>query len=473
MKKLINLGIIFLVYLGMLVNTTSCREESEPSLLEEEEELSGGETTIFDTSVKAFDRPAANLSSENFDRFQVGNSFFRTSWVAAPSSTTARDGLGPTLNSISCTGCHINDGRGAPPTVQGDPFTSMLVRLSIPGKNANGGPLPDPNYGTQLQNRAISGVTAEGNVEIFYEEIGGEFADGESYSLRKPTYFFKNLQFGEMHEDIRMSPRTAPAMIGLGLLEAIPEEQILAYADPGDANQDGISGKPNYVWDIAAQKKNLGRFGWKANQPNLRQQSAGAFNGDLGLTSSLFPAENCTSSQLDCQQAFSGVNEGEQYEITDPMLDFVAAYSSSLGVPARRNWTDSRVLQGKKLFQEAKCDACHISKYTTRAIVGFPEFAGQTIRPYTDLLLHDMGEGLADNREDFEASGTEWRTPPLWGIGLLETVNGHTNLLHDGRARNFEEAILWHGGEAEASREAFKKMEKSDREALVQFLKSL
>ena len=459
-------------HIGTILYFSACTQDEGLSVLEEGEELSAGEGTVMDASDKAFDKSLRNLSAANIENFHVGNSFFRTSWVSAPSSTTARDGLGPMMNAISCTGCHINDGRGTPPN-PGEPLKSMLLRLSIPGKDLHGAPLPDPNYGTQLQTQAILDLLAEGSVDITYEENPGVYADGETYSLRKPTYHLIGLNFGEPSTDLQISPRVAPFMIGLGLLEAIPQSTILGLADPDDVNGDGISGKPNYVWDIANQQTKMGRFGWKANQPNLRQQVAGAFLGDLGLTSSLFPQENCTDTQFACQQAHNGVNEGENAEITDRVLDFVTAYSSSLAVPARRNWTDGEVLRGKQLFQQANCTACHIPSFTTEAIEGFPEFEGQLIRPYTDLLLHDMGEGLADHREDFEANGQEWRTPPLWGIGLIETVNGHTNLLHDGRARNFAEAILWHGGEAQKSRNVFIQMTKTDRQALIAFLESL
>lgn len=447
----------------------SCDDDLGVPWLEADEELSAGAATVFNESLEAFNKVAPLLSNDNFKNFQRGNSFFRTAWVASPASTTARDGLGPIMNAISCTGCHVRDGRGTPPSVQGTPLSSMLLRLSIPGQNAHGGQVPDPVYGGQLQNRANLGITPEGNVEITYTEITGEFADGESYSLRKPTYQFTNLGYGAMSPQVMHSPRTAPAIYGLGLLEAIPESAILANADESDADGDGISGRPNQVWDVAKQARVMGRFGWKANQPSLRQQNAGAFNGDLGLTSSIFPNLDCTSAEQDCQTAPNGGNP----EITDQMLDFVTAYTQSIGVPVRRNWDEPEVLRGKQLFFEANCNSCHVQDYTIEALGNITEYKGLKIRPYTDLLLHDMGEELADNRPDYEATGKEWRTPPLWGIGLIEKVNGHTNLMHDGRARNFMEAILWHGGEAQEAKNTFINFQKSDREALVRFLESL
>lgn len=458
-----------LAYVSVAGLTTFCKSSVQLADYEVGEELSAGNCTTNDSSLRAFDRPAPNLSEKNFDQFQVGNSFFRSAWVTAPASASARDGLGPVFNAISCTGCHIRDGRGAPPQKYGEPLVSMLIRLSISGKSSEGAPLPEPTYGGQLQNRAIHGVNAEGDVRIKYEEIKGLFADGEAYSLRKPIYEFVNLEYGKMHPDTKISPRTAPFMIGLGLLEAIPAQAILANADEKDADNDGISGRPNYVWDYEKNKQEIGRFGWKANQPNLKQQVAGAFNGDMGLTSSIFTSDHCTDNQGDCQKQINGGNP----EISDEILNATTSYSSSLAVPLRRNAQDKEVLRGKQLFTEANCVACHTPKFKTQVFGNYAEYQGITIRPYTDLLLHDLGEGLADDREDFMATGKEWRTAPLWGIGLVSKVNGHTNFLHDGRARNLSEAILWHGGEAEKSKNQFLQMTKNDRKAMIKFLESL
>lgn len=445
-----------------------CQPQTEMLRAEDGEELSGGATTVFNESAKAFDKKVANLTDANFDNFFVGNSFFRNPWVSAPASTTARDGLGPVFNAVSCAGCHVNDGRGTPPTAGGE-FESILIRLSIPGQDPHGGPLGDPNYGGQLNNKGILGVKAEGNVNLSYTEIAGKFDDGETYSLRTPVYTFKNLAYGAMSPQILFSPRVAPMIPGLGLLQAIRETDILAQADPNDTNKDGVSGKPNYVWNVEQGKKTMGRFGWKANKANLKQQVAGAFLGDMGITSPLFPNENCTSGQPDCQNAPNGGTP----ELSEENLNFVTAYNHLVAVPARRNWQDGEVLKGKALFQQIGCGTCHTPKFVTGNLDGFPELSGQTIRPYTDLLLHDMGNDLADNRPDFEATGNEWRTPPLWGIGLVKTVNGHTNFMHDGRARSLQEAILWHGGEGENARQAYKKLSKSERQAVIKFLDSL
>jgi CxxC motif-containing protein (DUF1111 family) len=458
-----------IVYITIAGLSTFCKQSLQLADYESNEEFSAGACTIKDSSLRAFDRPAPNLSEKNFNRFQVGNSFFRSAWVTAPASTSARDGLGPMFNATSCTGCHIRDGRGTPPSKYGEPLASMLIRLSIDGKTTEGAPLPEPIYGGQLQNRAIHDIKPEGDVKIRYEEIKGQFADGELFSLRKPIYAFTDLQYGKINPQVRFSPRTAPFMIGLGLLEAIPTQDILKNTDVEDKNKDGISGRANYVWDYEKKKTVVGRFGWKANQPNLRQQVAGAFNGDIGLTTSLFTNDHCTDNQGDCKKQINGGNP----EISDEILSATVSYSSSLAVPMRRNAQNKEVLRGKKLFETAQCASCHIPKFTTQAISDYPEYQDIIIRPYTDLLLHDMGEGLADHREDFEASGREWRTAPLWGIGMVGKINGHTNFMHDGRARNLNEAILWHGGEAENAKNHYLKMPKQDRQALLKFLESL
>ena len=272
-----------------------------------------------------------------------------------------------------------------------------------------------------------------------------------------------------MDEDVMMSPRIAPHMVGLGLLEALAEDTILSAADPDDADEDGISGRPNWVFDVRLGDLALGRFGWKANQPSVEQQNAGAFLGDLGITSELFGNESCTSVQTDCASSASGGTP----ELDESKLHNIAFYARTLAVPARRGVGDPEVLAGRELFHEAGCAGCHVPSMKTGELDGHPELEHQVIWPYSDLLLHDMGAELEDRRPDFEASGAEWRTPPLWGIGLVESVNKHTYFLHVGRARGFAEAILWHGGEAEDAREAYRTMNKDERAALLRFLESL
>lgn len=431
--------------------------------------LSGGAATVGATSRQAFGQPIPGLSPHQQTQFFVGNSFFNRNWVVAPASTQVRDGLGPLYNARSCSACHRHDGRGRPPRTSDKPMVSMLLRLSIPGHNQRVGVMPEPKYGDQLNGLAIPGVEPEGKAVITYEEILGAFADGEPYHLRRPTYTITALRYGPLHPEVRISPRTAPFIIGLGLLEAIPDQTLLALADPDDHDGDGISGRPNRVWDWTQQRQVLGRFGWKANQPTVAQQTTGAFLGDIGITSALFPREDCTEVQASCQTATSGGDP----EISPELLEQVIFYSRTLAVPARRNLDDATVQRGERLFAQAQCGQCHVPTLHTGPVDGLSTLSQQTIHPYTDLLLHDMGAALSDERPEFDATGREWRTPPLWGIGLVSKVNGHTNFLHDGRARNLTEAILWHGGEAEAAREHFRHLSRSERAALVRFLTSL
>jgi CxxC motif-containing protein (DUF1111 family) len=437
-----------------------------------EPRLGGDTTTVSPPSRGSFAFPAANLSSDRLGRFQSGNFIFGRTWVNAGASTTGLDGLGPTFNSQSCSGCHDRDGRGHPPASADEPMFTMLVRLGVPGQDTDGGPRPEPRYGGQLNDRAILGVPVEGRAVVSYAELPGQYADGTPFSLRAPRYEFRDLGYGALAPDLLFSPRVAPAMIGLGLLEALPEATLLGLADPDDRDGDGISGRTNRVFDLRAGAERVGRFGWKANNPSLEQQVAGAFLGDLGITSPLFPEENCPGGQIACRASRSGAGPGET-EIDPDRLDKVVTYCHLLAVPAQRRAEDPQVRAGKALFREVGCASCHIETLVTGDLPAFPELERQTIHPYTDLLLHDLGEALADGRPDYLASGSEWRTPPLWGLGLVKTVNGHNTLLHDGRARGFAEAILWHGGEAQASRERFRRLGATERAALVAFLESL
>ena len=460
----------YLIWSTLLSISIGCQNDDNgylPLTPDENEELSGGETTVFDASPNAFGFQAPNLDDVNGLHFFTGNSLFNQNWVTAPASTTARDGLGPLFNARSCSGCHFKDGRGRPPKFDGEKSFGLLFRLSVPGTDSFGRNLPDPNYGGQFQDDVIQGLAVEGSLRVEYEPMVVTYPDGTSVRLQKPSYSFYDLNYGPMASHLQVSPRVANQMIGLGLLDAVPESTLLSYADENDLDSDGISGKPNYVYDVVSQSTKLGRFGWKSNQPNLKQQIAGAFSGDLGITTSLFPEENCPPG-IDC----ATVANGGDPEITDENLDKVVLYSATLGVPVRRNFDDQDVLEGKQLFERTNCTACHIPVLQTGPYP-IKALENQTIRPYTDLLLHDMGSDLADNTPDFEADGNEWRTPPLWGIGLLETVSGHTNLLHDGRARNIEEAILWHGGEATKAKEAYMELPATDRTKLIDFIKSL
>jgi CxxC motif-containing protein (DUF1111 family) len=453
-----------------------------------EDKPGGGATSRGSTNTtNAFSLSSGNMDFKRELDFKIGNAIFRKNWVSAPSSTDASDGLGPLFNARACQNCHLKDGRGHPPLSADipDDSGSILVRLSVPtateeekkriaAQSVNS--IPDPTYGGQLQDRSIQGFAAEGKLEIDYMEKSVTLADGEVVNLRVPSYALTDLAYGPASPDLMISPRVAPPMIGLGLLEAVPEEQILVGADPDDADKDGISGKPNRVWSGEHERAMLGRFGWKAGVPSIAQQAAEAFAGDIGISTTMmpFPSGDCTEKQPDCLNAPNGASEKYQNaEVGDDLFKLVTFYSQNLAVPARRNPDAPEALKGKQLFYASGCVSCHKPKFITGDVPGQPHLSQQLIWPYTDMLLHDMGEGLADNRPEGAASGSDWRTPPLWGVGLTETVNGHTLFLHDGRARNITEAILWHGGEGEAARDKFAALSKEDREALLAFVNSL
>jgi CxxC motif-containing protein (DUF1111 family) len=446
---------------------------SSPSAVEDPDEaLSGGRATVSDVSRMAYGQPIPGLDAEHDTQFFVGNAIFNRGWVTAPASVTDFDGLGPVFNADNCSTCHLKDGRGRPPEAEGERFSTMLLRLSIPGQDETGAPLGDPTYGGQLQGSAVLGVPAEGRETVTYVEEPGTFDDGAPFSLRRPKYAIEDLAHGPLSPDVMISPRVAPAVFGLGLLAAIPEETLERLADADDRDGDGISGRINHVWDVRKGSPSIGRFGWKANQPSLEQQSAGAFLGDMGITSSLFPGGECSAADLACAARPNGADD-DGVELRDGHLRSVVSYLHTLAVPARRHVTDATVKRGKEVFLASGCGGCHVPRLDTGDLEGFPELSRQTIRPYTDLLLHDMGPDLADGRPDFEASGSEWRTPPLWGLGLLPVVNRHGDLLHDGRARDPMEAILWHGGEASASKRAVLALSADARAALLAFLGSL
>lgn len=448
-----------------------------------EEKPAGAATVRARKTADAFSQPSGNITFEDELTFKVGNGLFRKLWVSSPSSTLASDGLGPLYNARSCQRCHIKDGRGHPPEGPDDNAISMFLRISIPGTVDDAmaqikdyiGTRPDPTYGTQLQDFAVPGHASEYRLEISYTEKQITLADGQTVSLRQPTYTAADLGYGPLHPDAMLSPRVAPQMIGLGLLEAISSADILAGADPDDADGDGISGRPNIVWSQVHAQPMLGRFGMKAGNPTILEQSASAFVGDIGISNPIFTAGagECTDLQADCQAAQHGDGDDRVFEVDEKGLDLVTFYSRNLGVPARRNVDDPQVLRGKKLFYQTGCTACHTPSFVTQRLQDRPEQSFQLIWPFTDLLLHDMGPALADNRPEARATGSEWRTPPLWGIGLTGQVSGHTYFLHDGRARSLLEAVLWHGGEAKAQRDAVIQLPTADREALIAYLESL
>jgi CxxC motif-containing protein (DUF1111 family) len=450
------------------------------------EEYPGGAATYTKKLNKdAFSHPSASMSFERESDFQVGNGFFKRLWVSAPASTQAGDGLGPLYNARSCQRCHLKDGRGHPPNGPQDNAVSMFLRLSIPPQNDEDrrrlrehrlNVIPEPTYGTQLQDFAIQGHAAEGHMHIAYEEVPVELADGTVVHLRRPSYSVTDLGYGPLRPDTMLSPRVAPQMVGLGLLEAIDEQDMLTHADPEDKDGDGISGRPNRVWCAEDNKVMLGRFGWKAGVPSVNEQSQAAFAGDVGISVPLHPdgSGECTERQEACRKAPDGNSpQYDNLEADREITELVAFYARNLAVPARRDHDDPEVLAGKRRFYQTGCIQCHTPKYVTREDSIGREQSRQLIWPYTDLLLHDMGEGLADHRPEGEANGREWRTAPLWGIGLTPVVNGHSYYLHDGRARSLLEAILWHGGEAQAQRDAVVELSKTEREQLIRFVESL
>lgn len=432
--------------------------------------LSGDDLTSLRPDDQAFAQEVANLDWRLSLMFDEGDGFFERPFREADASSygSNADGLGPVYNAEACESCHETDGRTEPLPGQG-----LLVRLSVPGEAENGGPNPHPVYGGQFGDVSITDVPPEGTVTITYEEIEGQYGDGTPYTLLKPEINLDNLAHGPLGEDVRMSARAPLSVFGLGLLEAISEDTLREWADPEDADGDGISGRINMVRDPEAKELRPGRFGWKAEQATIVAQSADAAHNDMGVSSVLNPGQPCTEAQTECIAARTGADPETPYEITRQGLEEIRVYLAFLSVPARGHLDDPSVQRGEALFAETGCASCHKQTAVTGDDHDLRRLRNKNIQPFTDLLLHDMGEGLSDNRPSFAAAGSEWRTPPLWGIGLLPKVNGHMRLLHDGRARGLAEAILWHGGEAEAARERFRTMQAEDREAILNYLKSL
>ncbi len=452
--------IFYLFLAGMTITIIACQKE-EPITNDASEEFPGGATTYKSIFSGSFEQPATNLNGDEAAQHARGDVNFESNFIASPS--LVNPGLGPVFNHLSCVSCHPKNGK-SPQPFSGADLKGLLFRISIPGTNPHNGPLDVPGMGTQLQQKAIFGKAAEADIQISFTETTYYFEDGTPYALRKPTYTISN-PYTAIPSNTMLSPRIAQQVIGLGLLEAINESDILAKEDVSDANGDGISGKANKVWNPITHQTVVGRFGWKAGNPTLLLQAASALHEDIGITSWVFPTESSAG-----QPQYDGLND--EPEIDSNFLADITQYTQSLAVPKRRDFNDANALNGKKLFFKIGCDQCHTQKYVTGTGL-IPSVSNQTIYPYTDMLLHDMGTELADDRPDFLASGTEWRTPPLWGIGLTYLVNGHTSFLHDGRARNILEAIMWHGGEAENQKQQVRKLSKQERDDLVKFVNSL
>lgn len=451
---------IRILSLCLLLAVVGCSDDPVTPEQGEDRSLSGGATTIHNATTQAFTFPAPNVA--DLDRHLDGDLAFEASFVSAPA--VINPGLGPVFNNNACAVCHVGNGRGFPPAA-GEEVKTMLIRVSIPGVAEDGGPKPAPGFGGQLNSKAVFGVAPEARASIDWSEDTHQFADGEVYSLRTPTVVLSD-PYIPLPANMMTSARVAPPIFGRGLLEAINQSDILALADESDTDQDGISGRPNWVYDVTLAGEALGRFGLKANQPTLLQQAAAAYRNDMGITNPIFPIDSAHG-----QSQSDGL-------VDDPELDLetvalAAFYTQTLAVPARRDLNDPAVVKGEQIFQAANCVACHTPRFVTGTLADVPSVSNQIIYPFTDMLLHDMGDGLADGRPDFLATGNEWRTPPLWGIGLTGLAQGHTFFLHDGRARNLLEAVMWHGGEAEAARDYVSALSAADRAALIKFLESL
>lgn len=439
--------------------------------------LSGGDMTTFHKGFTPFEQSADNLPWQYEEIFEEGDGVFDKSFLPGDGKTAAdvkagdgmrRVGVGPLFNADACSACHFRDGRVETPYVSGGEMVGLFLRLSVP--DGKGGWKAPAGYHAQLRDKATDGVKPEGLGHIDWTEEAGRFPDGEAYSLRRPHYRVSELAFGPLPSDVVIEARSAPPVHGMGLLEAIDEKEILKLAgvmtDP-----DGVSGRPNWVLDPETGQRVMGRFSLKANEPSVRAQAAAAAFNDMGVTSVLHPDPLCLPNQTDCAKAPHGGDRANP-EMSDRLLGSVTTYLQLLAVPARRDVNDPNVLRGEQLFAQARCTACHVPAMKTGGTHPFPRLRNQTIQPFTDLLLHDMGSDLA-GRPDHEATATEWRTPPLWGLGLTQRSNHHTNFLHDQRARNTQEAILWHGGEAEPAKQRYQNFSRDDRSALLRFLDSL
>jgi len=416
-------------------------------------------------------QPVAQLDPDQIQLHQTGKNQFSTTWTFAPRLDGVW-GMGPFFLANACTGCHINNGRGITTEQLNKPVFQQLVRLSV-RKPASDETMPHPAYDSQIQVFTLEGglvdsSTGEADVFIRWLAQTVKLADGTEVELRKPELKIANHKFGPIDDSVLKSVRNGPALYGLGFLEAVPETDILAIA----ANQKilGFNGRPNYVTDDATFKIKLGRFGWKANQPSINQQVAAAHLGDIGVTTSLYPDQDCTLHQKSC---FESVSKYDKPELSDPAWSAVNFFMRATDAPRSRLRNDPQTLRGEALFAELQCAVCHVPLLKTGSYPALPSIEHKTFAAYTDLLLHDMGADLADGRPDFKASGTDWRTAPLWGLGLADRVNSGMYLLHDGRARNAEEAILWHGGEAKKSSDGYKKLSVLDRHSLLRFVNSI
>ena len=438
----------------------------------------GGKTTNEVENKNSFSLSARNLEEHMKINFLVGNALFERIWEDAKlSKNIAKDGLGPFFSAKSCESCHISDGRGHLPKSASDNTVSVVIQISKDSKNSDSKikNVEDSTYGGQISEFSVEGVVKEADISFNYEYVPSVYEDGRVVQLRKPVIKISNLNYGSFDDRTNFSARIAQPMIGLGLIENISSTDIIANADEDDVNNDNITGKANMVWNSVLNEWSLGRFGWKASQPTVYQQTADAFFHDMGLSNNLhINSYNCSDKQKDCENAIDGSSdEFDNFEVSNDQLNLVTFYSSQLGVPIRRNIDSADVIAGKKIFYQLNCQSCHVDKFVTKKNGSYANLSNQIIYPYSDFLLHDMGKGLADGVSEYNATGQEWRTPPLWGIGLTKVVSEEYGFLHDGRARTLEEAILWHGGEANKIIQEFKKLNKIEVNQLVSFIESL
>lgn len=452
-----------LITAWVIIWFSGCRHENhhDDILLDTSDSLAyaGGAMTYFHAGPEAYQFMLPSLSAAA----DSGRVLFSTEFNN--DATSLFHGLGPTYNQTSCMACHPGLGRAHPPMSEVDPGSGLLLRLSIAGSNEHGGPLGIPEFGTQLQTSAISGASAEGMLIYSLSNIFESYPDGQPYILHQPSHSVLN-PHAPLGSDALQSLRIGSPVYGVGLLELIPPSEIMERYDETDANADYISGRLNYCWDPVSQSMRMGRFGWKASAADIRHQTAMALAEDMGVNTDIF-------FPLDVSEGQSNVaNINTDFIQPAALVQQLYEYLRRIQVPAIRNTQDAQFKRGRAIFQAIGCEHCHRETLHTGAS-DLAELSYQTIHPYTDMLIHDMGEVLSDNRPDYSASTNEWRTPPLWGIGQTLLVNPLATFLHDGRATTLEEAILWHGGEAHWSKEDFKQLDAADRAALLFFLQSL
>jgi CxxC motif-containing protein (DUF1111 family) len=477
---------------ALMLCFTSCSKVSVPDF-QLAEHLPAGGMTGKGLSDRSFVQVGRNVDRKEELLFWTGFSLFRDPWVIAPSSTKDRDGLGPLFNTRSCISCHSSGGKGPSPAQGVSKPSALVIRFG----SAEDGVFSDPVYGDQLQPRAVAithssiqpNLLGEAKLQLNYQEIYGEYADGTTYILRQPSYQLTDLAYGDLDKRTTLSPRFSPVIYGVGLLDAISVQDLLSQEDSDDTDEDGISAKYNRVPvvlshhntadfhglvenDAVTGPEGIGRFGHKAKHPSLHQQVAAAFRDDIGITNTSFVSESCSTGQTNCQTAAIIVGD-QSVEIPNKLLDLVTQFNQLMAVPPARNLESFKAQQGRKLFYQLGCESCHTASYTTDATYPHDSLANQIIWPYTDLALHDMGPSLADNVSEYDANGREWRTPPLWGIGARKNIRSENLYLHDGRAESVAAAILWHGGEAQRSQQKFIQLDQQQRNALLAFLDAI